>query len=107
MGLEAPQSRSGSESVSESELRTTCLPLDTIRLLPPEFADVCDRTGGCVSGLESGGIVGAEAAIAGVEAESGEVFLVADGRESSAMGLAMMGGLLVASGVAVRVSLWL
>lgn len=47
----APQSRSGSESSSESELRTTCSPLETTLLLAPEFAEVCEATGGRASGL--------------------------------------------------------
>jgi hypothetical protein len=47
----APQSKSGRESSSESELRTTCSPLETTLLLAPEFAEVCEAAGGCASGL--------------------------------------------------------
>lgn len=51
LDLGSPQSRSGRESESESELRTTCSPLETIRLLAPELAEFCDGCGGAVSKL--------------------------------------------------------
>jgi hypothetical protein len=41
-GSGTPKSRSGSESLSESELSTTCWPLEVTRLLAPEVAEACD-----------------------------------------------------------------
>jgi hypothetical protein len=68
--VSGPQSSSGSESSSESELRTTCSPLDTTLLLAPELTDVCDVGGGCASGL----VVVAVRWAGG----TGEVFEIAD-----------------------------
>lgn len=41
-----PKSRSGRDSASESEFSTTSWPLETTRLLAPEFAETCDAVGG-------------------------------------------------------------
>lgn len=49
LGVGRPKLSSPIESESESELRTTCCPPDTIRLLAPELAEVCEVFGGRVS----------------------------------------------------------
>lgn len=75
--LDSPQSRSGRESVSESEFRTICSPPETILLLVPEFAEFCDGFGGCASVLVARIVGGAVIALEGFEAGGGEVLIAA------------------------------
>lgn len=65
----SPQSRSGRESESESELSTTCSPLETILLLAAEAAEVWEgiRGGASVVIDEFGVVTAAEGLDTGSE----------------------------------------
>jgi hypothetical protein len=113
-GVGTPKSRSGRESLSESELSTISWPLEVTRLLVPEFADVCEGLNGGASALAALIVEGAVDAREGFDEESGVLVLAAcgaaAGKAPDELGVRDRGGgALCASGrelVSLRPQVW-